>query len=1639
MSHESDHDEFLSNPLPCSLCYANLNFPLLRIFDHPIIQELPVCVCCEKELSGTLNSGRCLGTNCDIDMCSICLTDTNKCEDEVFICSSESCKSEYCRPCLHEIFGEDFIEKLNSADTWLCLRCDTTIVHSILSSKTEAKQNSIYSKVKTMTFEDVESYINTCEQSDIESTKEMMYDARRILYLHEQVDDEITRINFDILDEAPLQQTRERILEELNGDHEKTEEEISVYLEEYQKHLDMLHDQLAELESSSDAIGVFDIHEVIKKRQDDKWISEDIRLKESLITDNFKIAHKIDQSTEVPLLSSNNCDELETKFIKCKWQECEGEVDPVLKKYAGGNDLDYDLFPSLFRDQVSPLLLKALYSAGKEDFNYLMQKYKIPPQISIIMKYAKKNNFSYDIEFSRHFPSMLVKALRATEDVAEQDFLIKFYNVKGGSDTDDLDHGVEDILDENDYLEINENLARSKDYYEQVEAQDFKDWLEKENKVFDQQRESLSVSGNHLSKMRFKVAQTRKIKRTLDDSDECDERNAILRKIFDDSMNPSKSNQKRESVCTARLVKAAKIGENVNRRVENLVKPPLSDIDKNVITAIYNDESIENTKKYDVHDNVVDLGRRECGYNCGGMESDISSYDDSDREDDEFLRREKDFEAEAISQGLISEPLSNPNSFKGIEIIELLSDSGSENGDEDLRTQKKSPTNSTMKLHPIFRSNPEKSNSNDIIAISTKTKAPKQTTNRLITSALQNTEEKRHQARKKSLHFYAVDKGDSEGESVINKLRDNEDPEVRITSSIFFLLKEHQLEAVRFMWSNVVGSIAGLQREYNEVQENARLPQTCAQSSISKTKSSSGCIIAHCMGLGKTLSVVAFTITLLTHPEVSVITDFNVTPFIKKQFFSKVLIVAPLNTIANWDQEYRRWTPSELWKMIQVVTIDSKIPMIERITRLRKWHEVGGICIMSYNLFTVFAETAESSKTDSVYNSSLIKMRYSTYASQIKSYLISPGPDILVVDEAHILKNSVSKTYRAISQVHTTKRVALTGSPLQNNLTEYFTMVNFVRPNFLGTNREFKERYRKPIEIGNRIDASYHDMRQMRLKTYRLHKKLEKIVDRKDNSVLVKELSKKREFVLVVKMTEVQKFLYSRCLNELSKIAGGQKVRLFCAFQELLRIWNHPANIVLSWLEIQREETAKKHKNGKCTSMRPMNPTLAIVWAQLKPILNSIAIDREETISHCPRSSNGYVINLYSSDEDDENDECVSRCSHESSLDKVASNNLDVTHSSSENIHSLTETPSLDAIKNNKVSDVECFDSDEDESFDKKSVLDPGWWRIADCPEMNSLPRVDTVGGSKFREICDLLDMGNKIKVLLSIIALSVNVNDKVLVFSQSITNLNFIELVLNSASWGRIVGVESSEILQKRGLLFSNWKKGYHYFRIDGSISDRQNLINTFNSNPSSKVFLISTKAGNMGINLQAANRVVLFDSSFNPVHDMQAIYRSYRYGQKKDVFVYRLLSRGSMEEKIYRTQVTKLQLAARVIDAHTPKATYTSEVLDKGHLSFTETDRKDYPKGDHGLGKDIGIDDKVLQKLLGNKSSEKLLSSVEDLDPLIADDQNLHLTVEEKREAEKEENDDELAQMGDARESGEGGVETSSTSTDRLFLVKE
>ncbi|XP_022080382.1 DNA excision repair protein ERCC-6-like isoform X2 [Acanthaster planci] len=111
--------------------------------------------------------------------------------------------------------------------------------------------------------------------------------------------------------------------------------------------------------------------------------------------------------------------------------------------------------------------------------------------------------------------------------------------------------------------------------------------------------------------------------------------------------------------------------------------------------------------------------------------------------------------------------------------------------------------------------------------------------------------------------------------------------------------------------------------------------------------------------------------------------------------------------------------------------------------------------------------------------------------------------------------------------------------------------------------------------------------------------------------------------------------------------------------------------------------------------------------------------------------------------------------------------------------------------------------------------------------------------------------------------------------------------------------------------------KHTYSYMRMDGStsISTRQPLIQQFNSDPSIFVFLLTTRVGGLGVNLTGANRVVIFDPDWNPSTDTQARERAWRIGQSRQVTIYRLITTGTIEEKIYHRQIFKQFLTNRVL----------------------------------------------------------------------------------------------------------------------------
>ena len=153
----------------------------------------------------------------------------------------------------------------------------------------------------------------------------------------------------------------------------------------------------------------------------------------------------------------------------------------------------------------------------------------------------------------------------------------------------------------------------------------------------------------------------------------------------------------------------------------------------------------------------------------------------------------------------------------------------------------------------------------------------------------------------------------------------------------------------------------------------------------------------------------------------------------------------------------------------------------------------------------------------------------------------------------------------------------------------------------------------------------------------------------------------------------------------------------------------------------------------------------------------------------------------------------------------------------------------------------------------------------------------------KDKAIDDLIDVSSKIKFLFKLLCQLKADGQRVLIFSLSKKMLDLLEFMIQNQS---------------------KYKKDFKYIRIDGNteVSTREQMCKQFNNDDYYFCALLTTKVGGYGLNLTGANRAIIIDPDWNPANDNQAVDRCYRIGQKKDVIVYRLVSIGGLEEKIYR-----------------------------------------------------------------------------------------------------------------------------------------
>lgn len=174
--------------------------------------------------------------------------------------------------------------------------------------------------------------------------------------------------------------------------------------------------------------------------------------------------------------------------------------------------------------------------------------------------------------------------------------------------------------------------------------------------------------------------------------------------------------------------------------------------------------------------------------------------------------------------------------------------------------------------------------------------------------------------------------------------------------------------------------------------------------------------------------------------------------------------------------------------------------------------------------------------------------------------LFNPGPDIVVLDEVHtMLKSSSTNIYKVLCGLKTRLRLGLTGSPIQNNLDEYYRMASWVRPDCLGNEYSFKRKFHDPIMDGMAADCTPSQAEKQEQASLKLHGILEQFCHRRDAGVLSKDLPFLQETIIHVRNSMAQTKLY----REFRKYQREMNSKNFFKQYHALRpVSNHPAVLI---------------------------------------------------------------------------------------------------------------------------------------------------------------------------------------------------------------------------------------------------------------------------------------------------------------------------------------------------------------------------------------------------------------------------------------------------------------------------------------------
>ncbi|XP_041475645.1 DNA repair and recombination protein RAD54-like [Lytechinus variegatus] len=291
-----------------------------------------------------------------------------------------------------------------------------------------------------------------------------------------------------------------------------------------------------------------------------------------------------------------------------------------------------------------------------------------------------------------------------------------------------------------------------------------------------------------------------------------------------------------------------------------------------------------------------------------------------------------------------------------------------------------------------------------------------------------------------------------------------------------------------------------------------------------RIEGSFGCIMADEMGLGKTLQCVTLMWTLLRQ-----------SPDCKPEI-SKAIVVAPSSLVKNWYNEIRKWLGGKVNALaVDSGTKDEIDKNLDAFMQQQGRRNPTPILIISYETFRLHAEVLHKGEVG-----------------------------LIICDEGHRLKNCENQTYQALNGLPGKRRVLLSGTPIQNDLLEYFSLVHYVNQGILGTAQEFKKNFETPILRGRDSCCTDREKQRGQEKLQQLAILVNKCIIRRTASLLTKYLPVKVEQVVCCRLTSIQSSIYQQYVKIKMKECkmksqGKSSVSTLSAITHLKKLCNHPA------------------------------------------------------------------------------------------------------------------------------------------------------------------------------------------------------------------------------------------------------------------------------------------------------------------------------------------------------------------------------------------------------------------------------------------------------------------------------------------------